>query len=182
VRRGFKAEAERIALREREALGHGPRDRLDPRDLAVHRNVVVLPLESLRAVIPDDIEHLLVVDVSCFSAATVIRGGRAMVVYNESHALVRCVNSIAHELAHLILEHEPTSAFDAFGHRNFPSDAEEEATWLAGCLLVPKDGIRLVMASYGNDVARGATHFGVSTQLMQWRINATTRRPRRRAN
>lgn len=182
MRRGFKAEAERIALRERDPLSCGPGDRLDPQDLAAHRNILVLPLEGFRAIIPDDVEHLLVIDGSCFSAATVIRGDRVMIVYNESHTPARCANSIAHELAHLILEHEPANAFDVFGNRNFPADAEEEATWLAGCLLVPKDGIRPVLANYGNDIAAAAVHFGVSTQLMQWRVNATTWRPRIRAS
>jgi IrrE N-terminal-like domain len=179
LRHGFKAEAERIALRERAALGLTATDRLDPRDLAAQRTVAVTPLGQLRALIPDDVEHLLVVDGSCFSAATVIRDGKAMVIYNEAHAPTRLANTIAHELAHLILEHEPTNAFDAFGNRNFPSELEDEANWLAACLLVPKDGVQPILVSHGNDVARAAAHFGVSPQLMQWRVNATRWRPRR---
>jgi Zn-dependent peptidase ImmA (M78 family) len=109
----------------------------------------------------------------------VVRDGRALIVFNESHAPTRSANSIAHELAHLILGHEPTNAFDALGNRHFPRELEDEATWLAGCLLVPKDGVQPVLSQYGNDVARAADHFGVSTQLMQWRVNATRWRPRR---
>lgn len=173
MRRGFKAEAERLALAERKALGLSATDRLDPQALAKRHGVAIWSLESLRRLIPDDVEHLLVVDGACFSAATVIRDDRIAVVYNESHNEGRCANSITHELAHIILGHPPTNAFDAFGNRNFPKELEEEATWLAACLLVPKDGVRPVMRRYGNDVAQAATHFRISVQLMQWRVNAT---------
>jgi hypothetical protein len=179
VRRGFKAEAERRAIAERQALGLSATDRLDPQALASRHGVAIWPLERLRAVIPDDIEHLLVVDVACFSAATVIRDGRIAIVYNESHAPSRCANSITHELGHIILGHPPTNAFDAFGNRNFPRELEDEATWFAGCLLVPKDAVRPVMSRHGNNVGGAADHFGISVQLMRWRVNATKWRARR---
>jgi hypothetical protein len=180
VRRGFKSEAERKSLAERQALGLSGSDRLDPHALAARHGVVVWALERLRPTIPDDVDHLLVVDGSCFSAATVIRDGRAMIVFNESHAPGRCANSITHEVSHLILEHPPVSAFDAFGNRNFPKALEEEATWLAGCLLVPGEGLVTVLRSVGHDHTRAADHFGVSVQLLRWRVNATKWRPRRK--
>lgn len=179
MKHGFKTQAERLALEERKALGISATDRLDPQALASRHSVAIWPLERLRVIIPEDVDHLLVVDGACFSAATVIRDGRIAVVYNESHADGRCANSITHELAHIILKHPPTNAFDAFGNRNFPKDLEEEATWFAGCLLVPKDAVRPVMARCGNDVARAAEHFGISPPLMQWRVNATSWRRRR---
>jgi Zn-dependent peptidase ImmA (M78 family) len=179
VKHGFKTQAERLALEERTALGLAAAARLDPKALAARHSVAIWPLERLRAIIPEDVDHLLVVDGACFSAATVIRDGRIAVVYNESHADGRCANSITHELAHIILKHPPTNAFDAFGNRNFPKDLEEEATWFAGCLLVPKDAVRSMMSRCGNDVARAAEHFGISPSLMQWRVNATRWRRRR---
>jgi hypothetical protein len=179
VRYGFKAQAERLALEERTALGLAAVDRLDPQALASRHGVAIWPLERLRAIIPEDVEHLLVADGSVFSAATVIRDGKIAVVYNESHASSRCANSITHELSHIILKHPPTNAFDAFGNRNFPTDLEDEANWFAGCLLVPKDAVRVVMARCGNDVTRAADHFGISAQLMRWRVNATSWRRRR---
>jgi hypothetical protein len=30
------------------------------------------------------------------------------------------------------------------------------------------------LAPHGNDVSRAAAHFGISRELMQWRVNATT--------
>jgi hypothetical protein len=179
MRRGFKAEAERLALAERAAIGLSASDPLDPHRLADRHSVVVWPLARLREVIPDDVEHLLVVDDGCFSAATVIRDGRIAVIYNESHAVGRCANSITHELAHIILQHPAMNAFDAFGNRKFPKDLEDEATWFAGCLLVPKDAVRPTMNRHGNDVSRAASHFGISRELMQWRVNATKWRARK---
>lgn len=179
MKHGFKAQAERLAISERAALGLAVVDRLDREALAARHSVAVWPLDHLRHVIPEDVDHLLVVDGGCFSAATVIRDGRVAVVYNESHADSRCANSITHELAHIILKHPPTSAFDAFGNRNFPKELEEEATWFAGCLLAPRDAVRIVMARCGNDLVCAADHFGISPKLMQWRVNATSWRRRR---
>jgi len=179
VKRGFKADAERIALREREAIGLRTVDALDPKQLASHRQIRVVTLASFAAVIGADVEHLLVTDSGCFSAATVIRDERIMIVYNESHAPGRCANSIAHELAHLILEHPATNAFDAFGNRNFPTSLEDEANWLAACLLVPKEAIISVLSLNDSDLERAASHFGVSVQLLRWRMNKTLPRRRR---
>jgi len=78
------------------------------------------------------------------------------------------------------LGHPPRNAFDAFGNRNFPRELEDEATWFAGCLLVvPKDAVRPVMSRHSGDVAGAADHFGISVQLMRWRVNATKWRARR---
>jgi Zn-dependent peptidase ImmA (M78 family) len=179
VRRGFVAEAELIALREREMIGVGLLEALDPKLLARHRQIKVVTLASFAEVIAADVEHLLVTDSACFSAATVIRDGRAMIVYNESHARGRCANSIAHELAHLILEHPASNAFDAFGNRNFPKGLEDEATWLAACLLVPKEAIVPVLSFHDNDLDAAAAQFGVSVPLLRWRLNKTVPRRRR---
>lgn len=51
--------------------------------------------------------------------------------------------------------------------------------WFAGCLLVPKDAVRPIMNRQGNDVGRAAAYFGISRELMQWRVNATKWRGRR---
>jgi hypothetical protein len=61
----------------RKTLGLNATDRLDPDALAAARGILVRPLKTPRGVAPDDVHHLLEVDGSSFTAATVIRDGRA---------------------------------------------------------------------------------------------------------
>jgi hypothetical protein len=47
VRRGFKAEADRLAERTRTQMGLRPHDQTDIRQLAKHLNVEVIPADRL---------------------------------------------------------------------------------------------------------------------------------------
>lgn len=172
LRRGFKAEAERIALETRAELGLRPADRLDPQSLAAHLHIPVVALLDLRALVPVAVDHLREEDPSCFSAATLFRGSRRVIVTNDSHVAGRRANSLAHELSHVILWHKPGPIIDEMGRRRWIDDDEEEADWLAGCLLVPRDGIYPVMSRL-QDVMGAARHFGVSFELMRWRFGHT---------
>jgi hypothetical protein len=184
VRRGFKAEAEEIALETRAELRLPPQARLMPQALADHLGVPVLGLEGLPQ--DDDGEAdaepgmSLADAVALFkgpsrdvlSAFTVCQGARRLIVYNESHPETRQANSLAHELAHILLGHEPSPSSDDFGHRFWNPEIEEEANILAAALLVPREGARILLES-GRSEAQCAKHFGVSLQLFQWRARQT---------
>jgi len=105
-----------------------------------------------------------------FSAAAVVIEDDALIVVNDSHTPQRQTSSIAHELAHLILRHPPGPAFGEFGSRTLTPKHEEEAEWLAGCLLVPAKGIKATMLRHGHSVRRAAEHYGVSVGLMRRRL------------
>jgi Zn-dependent peptidase ImmA (M78 family) len=110
----------------------------------------------------------------------VVLGGAAIIVVNDGHSRARQANSITHELAHLLLGHEPVPAFVGPGVRTLTKLDEDEADWLAGCLLVPKSGVREVMRACGDDLIVAAAHYGVSVELMRWRHNVTSYRRRSR--
>lgn len=170
---GFKALAERTALSLRTELGLELLDRLDASKLAEHLGVKVLSLQDLAqfGARERSIAHLLD-PKSGFSALTVCRGERRVIVHNSSHPPGRQANSLAHELAHIILEHEPTSnPFDS-GCRVWDEKHEAEADWLGAALLVPRDGA-LRWLGAGRSVSSGAEHFGVSLALFNWRTNQT---------
>jgi hypothetical protein len=57
-------------------------------------------------------------------------------------------------------------------------DMEDEASWLASVLLVTEDAaIAVARKRWGSELA-AAEHFGVSTQLLTWRLNMTGARLR----
>ncbi len=173
LRHGFKAEAERIATAVRTELGLSVADRLDCLALAKHLEVPVLSVRDLLGygAPRTSVDRLLAAGAE-FSALTVCAGTRKLIVYNSSHPRGRRANSLAHELAHILLEHPAAPALDDGGCRRWDGTLEAEADWLAGALLVPRDGALLWMKRSGS-VAAGATHFGVSQQLFTWRVNQT---------
>ena len=76
LRRGFKSEAERLALEVRRELGLRPFDRLRPKLLAHHLGIPVVSLPSLTryGAAQESIRHLTSNGRSEFSAMTVVRG------------------------------------------------------------------------------------------------------------
>lgn len=174
VRRGFPADADRLAAGVRAELRLGAHDRLDPRRLAAEYGIPVAPITDLVAegADPASIHQLTVVDRGCFSAGTVLAGTSRLIVYNPAHADGRLANSLTHELAHLLLEHVPGPAIGPGGCRVWDAEMEAEADLLAAILLVPRDAA-LACARVGLPHEIGAARFGVSVELMRWRTNHT---------
>jgi Zn-dependent peptidase ImmA (M78 family) len=173
MRRGFKTQAEAIALELRGEIGLGPHDRLNCTTLAAHLAIEVVPVTGLigDGVSADDVDCLVAHEMG-FSAMTVYRGTKCKIFYNPFHAETRTANSVAHEISHVVLEHEPGPVLTAKGTRYWNQTQEDEADWLAGALLVPRGGALRWLASCG-DMTDGAWHFGVSAQLFAWRVNHT---------
>jgi uncharacterized protein DUF955 len=171
LRRGFKTEANSTALEVRTELGLGPLDALDPRVLAERLAIPVWTLTDM-AVGAESISYLLTDEPEAFSAITVFRGYERTIVHNDGHALVRQNSNLAHELAHGLLHHPPTPALDDKGCRDWNQDIEDEAAWLAGILLLPEPATIAIAQSRWTRADAGE-RFGVSSQMIQFRLNAT---------
>ena len=173
MRRGFKTEARKLALEVRAELGLTAHVRFDPFTLAQEYGIPVLGLSDLAR---DDeaaeaVSYYAVGRTSNFSAALVPIGSGMFIIDNDFHAPVRRRNSVSHEMSHVILEHE----FDKVlltgdGCRCFDQDKEDEATWLAGELLIPYDAAERAARSDMTD-EEVAEVFDVSTRLAAMRMN-----------
>jgi hypothetical protein len=174
LRRGFAAEADRLATAVRAELGLGLHDRLDPCRLASEYGIPVAPVTDLVAegADPASVHQLTIIDPGCFSADTVLAGTSRLIIFNPVHADGRLANSVTHELAHLLLEHTPGPAIGPGGCRVWDPEMEAEADLLAAVLLVPRDAA-LACARVGLPHVIGAARFGVSTGLMRWRTDHT---------
>jgi Zn-dependent peptidase ImmA (M78 family) len=175
-RRGFKTWAEEIALRVRHKLKLPPNAPLDPLKLAELLSVVVVGPSELRE-IPDECKRRLVNDHSeNWSAITVANGKHHLIVVNTSHALTRRNSDLAHELAHLILGHEPSMMFASPGSgialRTHNKEQEDEANWLAGCLLLPRDALLSIRRRRLAD-DEACSEYGVSPAMFRFRLNAS---------
>lgn len=73
----------------------------------------------------------------------------------------------------------PTPALDDRGCRTWNQGIEDEAAWLAGCLLI-SDGAAMAIAKGRWSTAEAQVRFGVSPQMVQFRLNATGAQTRTR--
>lgn len=171
LRRGFKTEANNTAIETRQELGIGLFEALDPHVLAEWLGIPVLALSDV-AQDHAAIGFLLNGGSEAFSAVTVFYGTERTIVHNDTHAPARQNSNIAHELSHGLLLHPPTPALDDRGCRDWNQSIEDEAAWLAGALLVPEAAT--IAIARGKWTKEGAAlHFGVSPQMIQFRLNAT---------
>lgn len=174
MRRGFKEDAKRLALEVRAEIGLGPLDRVDPRDLADEYGIPVYTVTALSsAVAPPAGAWIAGVGRSVFSAALVPCGTGMLIVDNDLHSPARRVSSIAHEMAHVLCEHQFTEALiTADGCRAASREDEAQADWLGGELLITYTAA-VAAARAGWDDEQVADAYGVSAPRAAMRMNAS---------
>lgn len=177
LERGFKSWSERTANSLRNDLGLSAEDALDPRQLAAFLEVDICTPRDLFG-LPNEVVHqLLVVDPSGWSAVTIERAGRTLIIYNPTHSIGRQANDITHELAHLILGHQPSrlmiSSDGALAMRSYDQKQEDEADWLASSLLLPRETLLHCKRRLRLQEHEIADKFGVSEKLVLYRLRIT---------
>jgi Zn-dependent peptidase ImmA (M78 family) len=172
LRRGFKAEAERRAMALWSQAGSNTANALDLE--------VVAGLLDARIVLADTLvprarlEELEEVQSYAFSACTFIVRDHPVVVLNPLRPPGRQRADAAHELSHIVLRHqmrvpEKVGSFTFFTGN---ADQEDEANWLAGCLLLPRQAV-LRAAHTGMNAELIASHYQTTIEMARFRLNAT---------
>lgn len=172
MRRGFKTEAERLAERTRANMGLLPHDRLMLSGLASHLNFEIIPADRL--VDRARLEALESLQPGAFSAATFHLPGRTVAVYNPLSEQARTNSDLAHEAAHIVLNHDVREIQQIAGHTFLTCnpEQEEEANWLAGCLLLPR-ALLLREAYAATSADTLAAKYEVSVHMARFRLNAS---------
>jgi hypothetical protein len=175
--RGFKTKCENISVEIRKKLDLGRSDPLLPEALAEYLGVCLLNPTCIQHLSEESSKQLLRTDKDSWSAVTISYLGIDMILYNPTHSKWRHSSDVMHELSHIILGHKPSQIVfltpDAqMALRDYDLVLEEEATWLSGCLLLPRDALVSIRLSGATD--GDACHkFGVSTDLLAFRMNKT---------
>lgn len=177
LRWGFKTEASDIAREVRTELGLLRSAPLDPWKLAEHLDIPVDGMSELSGDVRSAVAYFSVVDPSSFSAVTVFRGPRRIIVHNDTHSPGRQASNVCHETSHALLLHPPTPAIDDRGCRDWDPELEAEADWLCGALLVPEEAT-LSIVRRGMSISEAARAYGVSEKMMNFRTNVTAARTR----
>lgn len=166
-RRGFKAEANRIALRVRDQMGLPAIAPIDPVAVCAHFDIKLIPLSQVDC----DCSAFLGQDESSFSAVTVPCGPITAIVHNDSHHLYRQRSNICHELAHCFLGHECTPPLTPSGERARDGSMEAEANYLAGTLLVTNEAAVHIVKKGLIPVAQKI--YGVSRPMLEYRLRVS---------
>lgn len=175
MRRGFKADAERLSIGARETLGLGATARLCPWAFADAQGVMVFGADELDL----EAEHavqLLERDPDSWSGMTLHDQGTHVVVLNSSHARTRQTATLMHEMAHITLGHTPAevtvSPSGLVLLSDYSAEQEDEADWLGAALLLPEAAL-LHERGRGTSPEVIATIYGVSEVLCRWRCRMT---------
>jgi Zn-dependent peptidase ImmA (M78 family) len=172
MRRGFKAEAERVSEAIRKEIGVRRWDPLDAVELAKHVGAEVKSAEELTSLAK--LQTLEELQPGAFSACTFTIGKRHVIVYNPLASDGRTQSDLAHEVAHIVLKHNMNSVQTIAGISFFTCDADEEqeANWLAGCLLLPRQLLYRAVKG-GLDSSSIAATFKVSESMAAFRVRTT---------
>lgn len=173
MRRGFKTEAERLAASIRERVGCSDEEPAALQKVAEDLGLIVMPADQL--IDRRRLDELHALQPDAFSAATFQRpDGSRVIVYNPLHAEGRKRSNTAHEIAHIVLGHQVRTIEQAGDLKFLTCDLEqeEEADWLAGCLLLPRP-LLLRAARRGLSPAEVAEKYLTSEQMARFRLNAS---------
>ena len=174
--RGFKTWAERTAASLRRELDLEPTAPISPSRLAAFLEVQLWTPRDVPGLSKASLDQLLIHDQSGWSAVACTVGGDDVVIYNPGHSAGRQASDIAHELAHIILGHEPgkivLSQDGSMVMRSFDLQQEEEANCLGWTILLPREALAAAVLARQStpDIAR---LYGVSERLVQYRRGIT---------
>ncbi len=177
--RGFKTWCEKYSAEVRNKLSVRKDAPLDTRALAKLLGVRVWTPHDVPGLNSEALNVLLRNDgvtPSCWSAVTVVVSNKVVVVLNSSHSGARQASDLTHELAHRIRGHQARevslSEDGIMLLSSYDKQEEEEADWLSGCLLLPRDALILIRRRHlGN--AEAAAEYGVSAKMLSYRMAMT---------
>lgn len=175
-RRGFKTDAERIAVKCRQEIGLKDFQPLSSFALAKHLNLQVITPTDIPNLNSKYLDELLTGNgANHWSAVTIGREKPTMIIYNSSHSPSRNESNIMHESAHVLLKHSMGEIDTSFGIplRKYDPVQEMEAEWLGGCLQLPKPALikHYVYGSYS--LKQIAELFTASFSMVRYRLGVS---------
>ena len=174
MKRGFKAQAERISHDLRSQLGLATTDPLCPWKLAEHLSIHVLDIKEL-PLPANDLEHLTSPGAD-WSGFSVREAGLTGVVLNTSHQKPRLRSTLMHEISHIFLRHGGSQVTltdtGTLLISEFSDEQEDEANWLSGALLLPREALLQARAEKMND-SQICAKYGASSDMCVWRLRMT---------
>lgn len=174
-KRGFKAWCDQTAEATRKQRRLATWEPLGARLLAAELRCTLITPSDLPALDRDIADRLVSRHSDIWSAIT-IADDPPVIVFNPAHSPARQNSDLMHEIAHLLMEHKPGTVYidprTQMALRHYDPDQEEQANWLAACLLLPRAAL-LRIKNYGMDEADACHLYNVSLKMLRFRMNAS---------
>ena len=181
-RKSREYELRALGLRDFAGL-RTPLDRLDPFSLARYARLIVATFDEIAPLLSKEArDHLLGSGKDEWSggaSSKVLPDGSKLIVLNPTHSPNRQRATLMEEISHVFLGHKPSRlAVDAKTNdgktkaRDYDAAIEEQAYSVGAAALVPFEGLRDLVLK-GNSSREICKHFGVSRQLVEFRIKTT---------
>ncbi len=173
--RNMRIWCENEGVRWRKELKMYAYDPLPARHLAQHLKIQVVSPTEIPGIDEPLLQCLLAADAGWSALTLPIGEGRYLIIYNPTHGATRYESNVMHELAHLLLDHQPICFHQLSGGllaREFRVADEEAAKYLGGCLQIPARGLDWAFQR-GMTLREIAEHFGASLQMVRYRCNMT---------
>lgn len=188
-----RKQFELYALGLREFAGVQGEQPLDPFALAEFAKLMVVDFDQIEGLSPESRQHLLGDGAEQWSGGACSRplpNGWKLVILNPAHGAQRNRATLMEEVAHVFLGHKPNrlaiigdeskaaARLNREGRakqtlaRDYNHDDEEAAYAVGAAALIPYATLRRFVRS-GRRADQIARHFGVSRQLVEYRIKVT---------
>lgn len=170
-RRGFKSSCESTAIQVRRNLKLEADAPLQADSLAASLRVLIWTLDDLSELPADVAQRLRTAHADAWSAMTLAASSSHVIIVNPAHSSERRGSDVMHELAHLLLEHEPGNVFfgaSGLALRTHNKDQEDEARWLSACLMLSRECLFLIRRKRWSD-DEACVHFCVSREMLAFR-------------
>lgn len=177
LKRGFKAEAERIAEKYRVELGIHKFEPLDAFNLADYLEIPVFTVD--KAFEGDESNPMVPVlnDTDRFSAVWMPNeDGDKIIIHNDNHSKKRQQSNVMHELAHIIQKHEIPDEYAKLCHlfnlHYYNKEHEQEAKYLGACLQITRPCLLWALnKNYSEEQI--SEYYNASLDMVKFRLNTS---------
>jgi Zn-dependent peptidase ImmA (M78 family) len=174
-KRGFKTWCDQTSEAVRRQRGMQLWEPLNARVIAEDLSARIVTPQDLPQLAQDTAQRLISEYADIWSAIT-ISSVPPLIVLNPAHSSPRQNSDLMHEVAHLLLEHVPSTVYinpkTKIALRYHDVEQEEQANWLAACLLLPRAALLKIKQSRWPDAVT-CERYLVSQSMLRFRMNAS---------
>lgn len=165
----FRQKCEGIATEQRSLFKLRAFDPLPADMLAAQMNAKIVTPEQIPSLDPCIVEVLL--NSEQWSAG-IINQNPLWIINNPRHTPARRESNLMHEFGHLLLRHKIVHFDPNTGLPLRRQNDEDEATYLGGCIQIPRRGLLWAVQRQMTQ-AEIAAYFHASEEMVRFRSNVT---------
>lgn len=164
----FRQRCESITTEQRDLLSLRAYDPLPAVVLAANLQAELLAPDQVPGIDSETATLMIAHDTW---SAFILQKEPLQIVYHPRHSPARHESNLMHEFAHVLLNHAMVGFDPRSGLPQRRPRDEDEATYLGGCLQIPRRGL-LWALQREMTIEQIATHFGASQDMVRFRANA----------